>query len=95
MDSEKIIPNEDKTPPSNLEGVFGEIINMKNIKIAVFLALIFLIISSEVFIKRVLGKFNGAIEFSGCANSYGVFIQSLLISISYILLDILVSKDII
>lgn len=93
-DSEKIAPS-DEYQPSGLEGILGEFINSNNVKIAFLLIIIFIILNSEVFIRRVLKNFSNATDENGCASNKGVFVQSMFLAIGYLLLGILVNRGII
>lgn len=91
MDSEKIEPNKDLSP-TGLEGVFGELIGIQCLKIALFLIFMFIILNSEVFIRRILNKFNGAVDYDNYPTNWGVGIQAMFLALCYIVLNILVSK---
>jgi len=58
-----------------------------NIKIAIMLAFLYIILNSEIFIDNVLSKIDGTLD-DGRTTNKGVFVSSLLLAIGYILIDL-------
>lgn len=56
--------------------------------------LIFIIISSDVFINRALAKFRGAVDYK-CPTSWGTFLQGLFLVFACILVDAAIHQKII
>lgn len=63
-------------------------------KLLIFTLLIFVLVSSDIFINRVLSKFNDAVDYK-TPTSWGVTIQGLFLVLSMIILDALVKNSII
>lgn len=59
-----------------------------------FLFVIYLILSSDVFINRVLAQFKGAVDFKQPSN-YGIMIQGILLIIMFGIVDICAKQKII
>ena len=55
---------------------------------------IFLLISSDVFINRVLSQFQGAVDYKN-PTSWGVFLQGLFLAIICIFMDAIIRQKII
>ena len=62
--------------------------NTINWKIALLLWLVFIMMSTEIFIEKFLERFNGAVEGERVTMT-GTFISSLFLVIAYILIDML------
>lgn len=56
-------------------------------KLILFLFLIFLIITSDVFTNRVLTKFKGAVDYKYPTN-YGTVLQGVFLVLFYIVIDV-------
>lgn len=65
-------------------GAFGKM----NIKIAILLFFIYVIINSEIFIDNVLSKFSNTVD-NGKTTNKGVMISALFVTLSYIIVDML------
>jgi hypothetical protein len=65
-----------------------DLVKKVNFKVAIFLFLIGIFIFSDIFIEKILPK---KYSDGNCATTQGTFIQLLLISFSYIIIDLLVS----
>ena len=69
-----------------------ELFDNMDIKMAIFLFIVGMIIFNDVFVTNVLGKVKNA-AFQGDATNKGTMIQLLLLSICYIVLDLLVAGN--
>lgn len=69
--------------------MFVDLLTKINFKIALFLIFMFLIVSSDVFVNRILSNFSGAVDGRNATNT-GAFIQAMFLAISYIIMDIFV-----
>jgi len=58
----------------------------------IFLA--YILLSSSVFINRILSTINGAVDYKN-PTSYGVILQGILLVIIFVVLDILIKQKII
>lgn len=65
-----------------------------HIKLSIFLFLLFILVSSDVFVDKVLSTFNGLTSGDQPTGS-GVVVQGVIMSLSYILINILMEKDLI
>lgn len=63
-----------------------------NVKIAIFIFLIGIFVFSDLFIEIFLNKFNGAVD-GHETTTKGTMIQLMMISVSYIILDLLVQGE--
>jgi hypothetical protein len=59
-----------------------------------FLFVLFILITSDVFAHTMLKKASGAIDDDGRVSPYGTVIQGLLLVIGYMILDFLISRDV-
>lgn len=80
--------------PDAIGSVFVDLISKINYKIAIFLFILFVLISSDVFVSRVLGHIPNATKGASSSN-YGTFIQSMFLAVGYIIMDILVRNEVI
>lgn len=87
-DSETIADQRPDDITSFVEGT-----DYKKIKMAIFLFIIFILVSSDVFIEKVLsGKDSTYVE-GRYATSKGTMVQGILLVFGYILVSILISCD--
>lgn len=77
-----------------LPGIIIDIIGHAQWKLYAFIALIFIFISSDIFITNALGMFSGAASGTSVTN-YGVFLQSLFMVLLVIIVDAAISQKII
>lgn len=77
--------SDDQSPPSSPF--------MNKIRSAIFLFIVFLLLSSDVFIDQALSRFNGAVD-AGIPTSIGVVIQGIFLVVGYILIDTLTASAI-
>jgi len=75
--------------PDAIGNVFVDILTKINFKIMIFLMFIFIVISSDVFVNRILMNIGGATD-GRHATNYGVMLQSLFLAGAYIMMDALV-----
>lgn len=80
--------------PDAIGNVFVDILSKINYKIAIFLAFIFVVLSSDVFTNRILSKFSGAVDGKHATN-YGTFLQGMFLACAYIVMDALVRNQVI
>jgi hypothetical protein len=70
-------------------GLFG-----LNIKVAVFIFVLFMALMSDVFIDNVLGGFDDAASPTGQIQTKGAVIQGIALVIGYLLVDMLARNEI-
>jgi hypothetical protein len=91
MDADIIMnPNKSKSLITSLMEAVGKI----QFKFLILLFVMFVFISSDVFIDRILVSFDGATELHSTTN-YGVVLQGLFLVLGYVMLEILVDQNII
>lgn len=94
MDSEKIIVSK-KYHPSDFGEILKHLICDLPVKMAFILFALYLILSSDVFINRVLGRMQGAISGIDTPSTYGTVMTGLLLTLFYMIFDVLVRKQVI
>ena len=77
------------TPPDDVTSLF-ESLGYKKIKISLFLFIIFIFMSSDVFIERVLAGKDDIYASGRHATPRGICVQGILMSIGYILISMLI-----
>lgn len=86
--------NEEK--PSALLSMFAHGIYNIQYRSLLFLFVLFIFITSDVFNATILKKINGTVDIErDCATPYGTVIQGLLLVIGYMILNFLISQGII
>ena len=78
-----------KERPDDLTSLFTDVFKFSNIKIALFIFFLFIILSSDIFIDKMLSKVTGAVD-GRCPTGKGTIIQGLLLVLCYIIFDMLV-----
>ena len=90
------IDNIDTVDPnkSDFVSVGGNVLQNINIKVAVLLLIIGMILFSDIFIDGVLAKISGTVH-GECTTTKGTMIQLIMLVLSYIVIDLLVQSKII
>jgi len=91
-DSSPIVATKDK--PTGLMAVVLDIISHTQFKLFGMMLIIFLFISSDVFVNRALSAFSGAVDFKH-PTSYGVILQGIFLVIAVIIMDVAIAQNII
>jgi len=91
-DSTPIVATKNK--PSDLASVIVDIASHVQYKLMGMMLIIFLFISSDVFVNRALSAFSGAVDFK-CPTSYGVVLQGIFLVIAMIIMDVAIKQNII
>jgi uncharacterized protein YqhQ len=89
--------NDDEDEPSKHDGfdVFGVVFGKLNIWVAMLLFVLFVIINTPFFIEDVLKKINNNfVTNDGNPTSNGTMVQGVFLCIGYIIIDLLVSNEI-
>lgn len=60
-----------------------------------FLFVMFILVTSDVFVGIVLKKLNGAVDEFGIATPFGVVVQGLVLVLAYILLEAMIARELI
>jgi hypothetical protein len=58
------------------------------------LLIIFMMVSSDIFINRALAQFKGAVDFK-CPTSWGTFLQGLFLVLIMVCIDALIRQNVI
>lgn len=90
MDSDPLMADCPDDVGSILLDIFGRI----QYKLFALMFVIFIIVSSDVFINRALTKFTGAVD-QKCPTSWGTFLQGLFLVIACILVDTAIRQKLI
>jgi hypothetical protein len=92
MDSEPIMIS--GSGPDDFTSIVLDIVSNVQFKLLGMMLLIFMIISSDVFINRALSKFQGAVDHK-YPTSWGTFLQGLFLVFACILIDAAIRQKII
>lgn len=96
-DSHSIKMNK-SSKPEDFTPVLRDMAKGINYKLVGFLCMIFLFLTSDIFMEKILDKFDGAVDFPGrspVATSYGTILQMMLLALLYIVTDALIGFGII
>lgn len=91
-DSDPIITR--RRQPDDFASILFDLASRVQFKLLVFMFIVFIIISSDVFIGRALARVKGAVEHKQ-PTSYGVILQGVFLTLSVLILDILISQGVI
>lgn len=81
---------------NDLMSLFMKITHSIPLKSTFFIFILFIIITSDIFVKKILGKFSGTTEKDlFCVTGKGAFIQGLILSLSFIGVHMLIENDVI
>lgn len=80
--------------PDDFTAVFTDILSKIQWKLFGIILFVFIMLSSDVFINRVLVKFDGAVDHK-YPTSYGTVLQGLFLVIACIFIDVAVRQKII
>lgn len=92
VDSDPIMVS--RGAPDDFTSIVLDIFGNIQWKLFGMLLIIFMIISSDVFINRALSKFNGAVDYK-TPTSWGTFLQGLFMVFALIIVDAAVRQKII
>ncbi len=82
--------NYDDYHRDDLPSMFMQLLSHINIKVALFLYLIGILLFNDVFVKNVLSQFPDAIGMMGIPTTKGTLIQLLFLVLLYLVIDLLV-----
>lgn len=85
--------DDESTKPDDFIGIISYGFGSINFKHLIFMLIMFIFLSSDVYVDRVLSKIPGTV-FNRSPNTKGTMIQLMFFAIAYILIDILVSYKI-
>lgn len=93
-DSEPVTTSGNNKPTDLNPVVFG-IFSAIPFKHMALLFIIFILLSSDVFISRILGKLDDTVGYNGAVTTKGTIITGLLLVILFALSDLLIKKNVI
>lgn len=94
-DNSEIITVSDKHAPSSLDSVVGKAVEIVPIKLLIFIFIIYLLLSSDVFNEIILSRIDGAVGFGGKPSTYGTVLTGVALVSGIGLADVLIKKQII
>lgn len=80
---------EDKKQPDDLASVMIDFFTSLNIKLILFIVILFLFVSSDIFVDKVLDRFSGATS-NKRPTTKGIFLQAGFLALFYITVDLLI-----
>jgi len=92
IDSDPIVSSGNH--PDDFTSILLDIASSLQYKLFALMLIIFMLISSDVFINRALAKFDGAVNYK-CPTSWGTFLQGLFLVLSCIIIDAAIRQKII
>lgn len=93
-DVEEELENNSRRPDSFIE-IFADFFGGVNYKIIFFLFIIFMFINSDIFIEKVLSRFEGSVEGRTTITNKGTFISSIFLILFYMIFDMLIRNRIV
>jgi hypothetical protein len=91
-DSDPLTPT--KKAPDDLVAIALDILGSIQYKFLGLLMIVFIILSSDVFIGRVLSRFQGAVDYK-CPTSWGVILQAMCLVLLMMIIDCAIRAEII
>lgn len=82
-----------KETPHGITGIVAHVVRTTQYKKWMLFFIIFIVVSSNVFIDRVLTNFSGAVDLH-TPNTYGTVIQGIFLVCAYILVEWAIDKKI-
>ena len=92
IDSDPIVSSGNH--PDDFTSILLDIASSLQYKLFALMLIIFMLISSDVFINPALAKFDGAVNYK-CPTSWGTFLQGLFLVLSCIIIDAAIRQKII
>lgn len=93
-DSEKVTVSK-RYCPSDFGQILQDISSGIPVKQMIILFILYILVSSDVFINRVMGRVDGAISYTDTLSTYGTVLSGLVLVLLYVLFDILIKKEVI
>ncbi len=92
VDSDPIVVS--TSPPDDITSILIDIVGHVQFKFLGLMIIIFIMISSDVFINRALSTFKGAVDYK-CPTSWGVCLQGMFLALIMIIIDALIRQNVI
>ncbi len=80
--------------PDDLASIIMDIASHIQYKFLALLLVVFILLSSDIFINRILSSFRGAVDYK-CPTSWGTSLQGLFLVLIMIIIDALIRQKII
>jgi hypothetical protein len=80
--------------PDDLAAILVDIVSRIQYKFIGLLIIVFVLLSSDTFINRILSRFDNAVNYK-CPTSWGVCIQAIFLALIMIIIDMLIRQKII
>ena len=93
-DVEEEVDSKSRRPDSFID-MFADFFGGVNYKIIFFLFAVFMFINSDIFIEKVLGKFEGTVEGRATVTNKGTFISGIMLILFYMTFDMLIRNRIV
>jgi len=84
----------DGHPTNDFIGMITEMVSKIQFKLFALILILFLILHTDIFVKRILSKFKGAVDMNH-PTYYGVLLMGLFLIIGCIFLDAAISQKIV
>lgn len=95
MDSEPLIQlGSENNSKDTFTEMFLDLAKNINLKMCLFIFLLFIVINSDIFIENILANINGA-ALGNCATTNGTLIQGLAMTLGYLILNLLTHGNLI
>lgn len=91
LDSDPILTNQ---TTDDFTAIFNDALVGIPYKLLIFLFLLFVLVTSDVFTNRVLARFSGAVDHKYATN-YGVMLQGIFLVLGYTIIAVLEKQKII
>ena len=93
-DSEKIVVSK-KYRPSDFREMISGVLSEIPCKMMFILFIIYIFLSSDVFINRVVSRMDGAVNYIDTLSTYGTVLTGILQVMVYAVFDVLVKKEVV
>lgn len=81
------------SPPDSLAALGSAAIGFKDLKVAMFIFVIFLVLCSDVFVQRVLAYRNKQFVSNGLPTAMGTIMQAGMMALGFVSVNTLVKHD--
>ena len=80
--------------PDDITSIILDIASHVQFKFLALMLLIFVFLSSDVFINRILSTFRGAVDYK-CPTNWGTCLQGLFLVLTMIIIDVFIHQGVI
>lgn len=93
-DSEKITVSK-KHRPTDFVPMLEDMVKEIPCKMMFIMFLVFMLLSSDVFINRILARVDGAVSYIDTPTTYGTCLMALMFIVLFAVFDVLVKKQVV